>query len=362
MGNNCYNAHIPIKDYIFEDQTVENFTFRKEFYEDDYVQCLLSIDKNEITYIICALANNVIKIFKDNSFNEPIKILEEHKKSIRCLEHYKKKNQIYLISGGEDNLVYIWELFCEKTKPIIKLSGHSHIVKCVSYYQIGDQTYIVSGGYDNLLIVWKISEYQSTYEICKSVNSFSNYVYCISKFERQNSEFLATGSYDNFIKIWKINSNQSLNFVNPDASLDNTSIVSCLALKNDNQLLEKAYLLSGSDDGIIRVWNLNNNTMKLTLETKDPVEIICIIPLKYKYREREYETGVSQDYIQERNYIVSGHNNGVLRLWDILSKAQLIKSFEMHSKNIFSLCCVENNNDKVSIITGGRDNKIIIWS
>jgi len=57
---------------------------------------------------------------------------------------------------------------------------------------------------------------------------------------------------------------------------------------------------------------------------------------------------------------VSGSADGVVKVWN-LKKNVCVSSFEMHEDRVWGLEVDEHHNDKLRLLTGGADSTIKVW-
>lgn len=112
--------------------------------------------------------------------------------------------------------------------------------------------------------------------------------------------------------------------------------VHCVAVLQDGSIL------SGSEDGILKIWNAQTGECKASFTAHDSA-VICIASLP------------------DGNF-VSGSSNGTLKIWDVKTldcKQRLDQESKGHSDGITSLAIIPDNN---YLVSGSIDHTIKIWN
>jgi len=251
---------------------IPTFTLNKTLlaHEDSVIS--LALIENESTLISGSCDNSII-IWNLTSFSL-IKILKEHTGCVNALNIFRKNK--FMFSGSSDKKIFVWNI--EKDfKLIDQLTGHEKaITSLISFNNI-----LASASLDNTIQIRPFSFIKLLIEKKKAHLNNVN-VICVLE-----NGLIATTS-DNQIKIWKKINNNSLEFI--QNLIEHTDWVSALiSLKNSS-------LLSGSLDKSIKVWNQKNET---TFE--------CIATL---YQERK----IWSLAISGSNILITGHEDGSIRI------------------------------------------------
>ena len=77
-------------------------------------------------------------------------MLQGHTDYVRCVA--KTSNNKYIVSGGEDKTVRIWNLKAKTQEAV--LQGHTDLVTSIAI--TSDSKYIVSGGKNNTVRIWNL--------------------------------------------------------------------------------------------------------------------------------------------------------------------------------------------------------------
>ncbi len=174
-------------------------------------------------------------------------------KSLRCMDFSNERREFAI--GASDGHIYFLD---EKLnlKNIFK-NAHKNSVFSIKYALDGQ--YLISGGRDALLKTWQLDKNT------EGVSETSAHLYTINAiaFHPQNPYIFATASRDKTIKIWQlITSTENnkieiedvkllkvINTIRHGGHLNSVNILSWTPYNN--------WLISGSDDRSLMIWNVN---------------------------------------------------------------------------------------------------------
>ena len=131
------------------------------------------------------------------------------------------------------------------------------------------------------------------------------------------------------IKLWNSRPIAQL----PESVL-NTHPLSCIAITSDNK-----YIICGSVLGTLRIWNLQEKSLKMIFQVHGHKEITCI------------------SITSDNKHIISGSNDGALSIWNFQNERH--NYFHSHYKEVTSIALISN--DKY-IVSGSSDNTIRVWN
>ncbi|CAG9330653.1 unnamed protein product [Blepharisma stoltei] len=185
-----------------------------------------------------------------------------------------------------------------------------------------------------------------------------------------NSRLLFLGREDGKIKAYNIDNKWEFLLEG------HQNRVNCMQLTSDNQCL-----VTGSDDYTVKIWNLANQSLIVTLNGHSG-EVLCvkitddrkfIISSSFDRTIRIWKFGDWKNEIILRGHlnavnclelmkdtsnIVSGSWDGTLKVWSIKSKS-LIATLSGHTDYIN---CVKITEDSKTIVSGSYDCTIRLWS
>ncbi|CAF1019776.1 unnamed protein product [Adineta ricciae] len=110
---------------------------------------------------------------------------------------FNPKDNNTFASASLDRTVKVWQL--GSTHPNFTLEGHEKGVNCVDYYSGGDKPYLASGGDDRLIKIW---DYQN--KTCvQTLEGHSQNIGCVAF--HPELPIILSGSEDGTVKLWHSN-------------------------------------------------------------------------------------------------------------------------------------------------------------
>jgi len=182
-----------------------------------------------------------------------------------------------LVSGGLDGKINFWNTHTDMNRLILSLPGHQDGVICLSQSTFNNKTVIISGGYDNIVKVWNPIDANS-----KLVTSFighESWVNSVTSSKLHKKEVAVSAGNDNKIKVWNILcSEKLLKAWNPvgigskkllmtlTGHVDSvTSVITANWSELGNN---KEFIISGSKDGTIKIWDPEAELTKVVCSFK----------------------------------------------------------------------------------------------
>jgi guanine nucleotide-binding protein subunit beta-2-like 1 protein len=235
----------------------------------------------------------------------------------------------FCISSSWDGTLRLWDLNLSKT--IRRFIGHNNDVLSVSLSP--DNRLIVSGSRDKTIKIWNtLGECKSTFFEQKS----TSWVSCV-KFLPGEEPLILSSYWDGLIKIWKTSSSQVKSKLS-----GHKGYINCMTVSPDGSLCA-----SGGKDGIVMLWDLQEEKHLYSLESKEIVHSLCFSPNRYwlcastitgikvwdletkellqdlvikKEGTEEIEknrTCVSMKWTVDGSFFLTGYIDGKLRIWAI---------------------------------------------
>jgi WD repeat-containing protein 61 len=250
---------------------------------------------------------------------EKISQFEGHSGAIYTLESANEKNKFF--SGSSDNLVVEWNIEDqEQNKVVAKLSAKAMALKYVS-----DRNILLAGQSLGGIHVIDLS----TNEEIRLLQLHRESIYDIQYLPEKECFWVAGG--DGIISIWSMNDFSLLTAI----KLCDKKIRSIAF----NKILNETAV--GCGDGSIRIFDFDTYEEKKIL--KGHVDDFSVNALCYHPNGK---------------YLLSGSRDAYLNIWDIENDYFLLNHIPAHNYAIYSIVFSPN---KKLFATGSRDKTIKIW-
>jgi len=219
------------------------------------------------------------------------------------------------------------------------LAGHAGKVNCIHWAgPFTDYSFQICSADDmGNIIIWDGLWGKQK----KKISAAKTWLMCCT-FETLENQFLACGGMEGKALIFKVNSklgrreDQSKLATGPMAEFQGHSgnVTCCL-------FLDTKYLVSGSSDSSLMVWDLPEERSILTYNdhTNDVLSV----------------AGYNENY----NYVASGSSDTSARLWDIRIKHPLLRTFEGHDSGVNTVQFSSGRSQ--TIATGSEDSSIRLY-
>ncbi|MEM7797328.1 MAG: NB-ARC domain-containing protein, partial [Cyanobacteria bacterium P01_C01_bin.118] len=292
-------------------------------------QCLQTLEGHTgpVRAVIFA---KTVNILASASFDGSIKLWDwQQGQCIRTLEGHPQgiwsidfgPDDRFLVSAGNGQTIRIWD---PKTGCCLNvLSGHQHAVFSVKVSADGKR--LASGDYSGLIKLWNLES-----NLCEhSLQGHTSWVWPLA-FSKDNN-LLHTGSQDRTIRIWNPNSGHCLKTI---AGYTNT--VWSLDFSPDGKILA-----SGSHDGTIRLWDVIQRRCHTILSHDSAIFDISFSP--------------------KGNYIASsgGGDQAAIKVWG-LDNATLRSTLKGHTSVVRAVAFHPENNLLLASASDDQTGKL--WS
>ena len=223
---------IQLFDLNYDDNNIFKFSFKGH---DLWVNCLIKCSE----YYFASGSNDAdIKVW-DYKNKTIYRTLRGHKDCILAMILLKNKK---ICSGSADLTLRIWDWglgVCE-----FFFSGHDKWIKCLC--QLDKDDVIISGSDDMKIKVWKNMGYINKRNIInnwKVIKEYSGHTHSVRTLCKINEDTFASGSFDGSIKIWNLNENEAIQSLEGHKSY----VISVIKIKNGE-------LVSCPNDHTIKIW------------------------------------------------------------------------------------------------------------
>ncbi|ACK68582.1 WD-40 repeat protein [Gloeothece citriformis PCC 7424] len=212
-----------------------------------------------------------------------------------------------LASGSGDNTIKLWNL--ETGEQIRTLKGHEETVTSVSFSPDGKT--LASWSYDKTIKLWNLETGQEI----RTLTGHDYYVNSVSF--SPDGKIWASGSVDKTIKLWNLETGQEIRTLT-----GHDYYVNSVSFSPDGKTLA-----SGSQDGTIKVWNLETGKEIRTLKGHDnSVNSVSFSPIPPSPVTKGGAGGI----------LASGSNDGTIKLWN-LESGQEIRTLQGHDYSVRSV-------------------------
>lgn len=246
--------------------------------------------------------------------NSPlVRTLRGHQKRVLsiCYDPYGER----IVSGGEDNMVYLWS---NTGEILFSASGHTSKVNSVAFSQ--DNDIFASGSNDTTIRLWSSSKNKCIKVLEEHTSPVTSLTFC------PYGNYFASATSSGTIKLWDLKTWKCIK------KIKFKSYVWSICFHPDGKSLASSH-----NDGSTCIWDLATGEKTHTL--KESSEAIFTIAFT--------STG---------KQIITGGSDKKIRIWSIDSK-QCFKTIPAHKENISGMVI---DHDRKKIITVSWDKTIIV--
>lgn len=210
------------------------------------ITCIMLLSDGRVV----AGGNQELLVWKvDSTTAEPLK-LSGHSGGTTCLAVLSDGSDGAIVSGSDDNTARIWQGGeCNTT-----LTGHSHAVRALKCFGGILDRRIVTASEDKTVRVWLAEDG----ECCTVLTGHTNWVRCLAVQTHAGGDVsIASGGLDSLACVWH-STPGTLDFELTEAfSLEHEAGVLALGW------LSRGRLLTGAQDGSVRVWSVLEEDVRL---------------------------------------------------------------------------------------------------
>ncbi|CAD8067805.1 unnamed protein product [Paramecium sonneborni] len=207
--------------------------------------------------------------------------------------------------------------------------------------------------------------------------NISSKIQC-AKFGINSKKIFASGDDKNCVQIWQTGESKPIATLNSQNNSNSQVEVASICFSFCEE-----EIFSGSNRGIINVWDVENKRLLQTLKGHSAcVNALCIYPsneFKNLLLSGAYDTSIKQWDLRSKTAVnqfkghtmqinalavspdskllASGSNDGQVKIWDI-AQGKLITSFLQHDS---AITCLTFNPQQKLLASGGADRCIRIW-
>lgn len=335
-----------------------------KFTGENAINSKVSFASNNISLLLKSSAENVTRI--PQSFDIATSIKTDHRKGITCLCVY---NQQYFITGGNDSLIKLWDLYTFKCSKNLKCETVPYSIMTMT--DCNNTRLLISGHAQGYVAVF--NEDFDLRWVFKKQESIISSLICLGDFRT-----ILSASYDATILIIDVMDGVVLKKL-----AEHEASVNCLGY---SRTLSK--WASGSDDGRILIWDIQKDPSKHQMshikeqepdyfknegtldsidsepksidEEKEPEEEIERVSMLETPSFHDAKTSQVIFNGEEVKHLVFSQNNprvlistcyNLIKVWDIETRSCLIK-LGKHEKTINRILIIEETLLKKSMNFG----------
>ncbi|MGD2184727.1 MAG: caspase family protein [Desulfobacterales bacterium] len=266
-------------------------------------------------YILSGGKDNTLRLWETASGRE-IRVFKGHRSSITAVAFSSDGTRA--LSGSRDYTLRMWDVASGKEMRVF--NGHAHHVTSVAFSP--DGRYALSGSDDHTLRLWEVSTGREVRIFKGHRNSVTSVVFS------PDGRRALSGSWDNSLLLWDVSSGENLKEFKGHSNL-----VTSVAFSPDGQ-----WALSGSQDQTMRLWNVS---------TGDVIKVF----------KGHTNTVTSVKFSPDGHFVLSGSEDKTLCIW-VVSSGKKIKVLKGHR---YAVTSVAFNPDGRYALSGGGDNTIRLW-
>ncbi|CAF3998694.1 unnamed protein product, partial [Rotaria magnacalcarata] len=277
---------------------------RKLSVRSDRVKCV-DIHPNE-PWILVTLFNGHAHIYNHET-QQLVKTFEICNVPVRAGKFVVRKN--WAIIGSDDMFVRIYNY--NTLERLHQFEAHSDYIRSIAVHPT--QSYILTSSDDMTIKLW---DWDAKWALKQTFEGHIHYVMHVAINPKDNNTF-ASASLDRTVKVWQLGSSQ------PNFTLEgHEKGANCVDYYPGG---DKPYLVSGGDDRRIKIWDYQNKTCVQTLEGHAQ-NISSVI------------------FHPELPIILSGSEDGTIKLWHS-NTYRLESTLNYGLERCWSIACLQGSNN-----------------
>eukprot|EP00124_Ichthyophonus_hoferi_P003757 Ihof_evm2s349 gene=Ihof_evmTU2s349 len=197
------------------------------------------------SWIVTGSDDMLLRVFNYNTL-EKVQTLEVHSDYVRSIAVHPV--QPYLLTCSDDQTIKLWDW--EKWACVQTFQGHGHFVMMVAFNPKDTNTF-ASASLDRTIRVWQLGSPVPNF----TLEGHDKGVNCVDYYQGGDKPYLISGGDDGNVKIWDYQ-----NKVCVQTLSGHTQNVSIACFHPDLPII-----VTGSEDGTVRIWHSQTYRMETTL-------------------------------------------------------------------------------------------------
>lgn len=260
-----------------------------------------------------------------------------HRQSVRTVCAGFLGDRPVVASGSEDNTIWVWDLATGApiTGPI---RGHHRMVRAAAIVDNDDRPLLVTGSLDTSVRVWDLA---TGTEIGTPLRGHSGGVIAVTAAKSTWRPVAVSADTDGTVCVWDLTTGTTIQTWSVELKYP---ILDMAATEVDQRAVLAIACGSVSAGGLLCAWELTTGEL-----VGAPIGITGSLPRSIAAGRRD-----------DRQILVSGHDDGAIRVWDLVDNKAATHEFAGTCGNIYTLA-VGTLDDMPVIISGSEDYTIRVW-
>ncbi|UJR16031.1 hypothetical protein I4U23_002945 [Adineta vaga] len=277
---------------------------RKLSVRSDRVKCV-DIHPNE-PWLLVTLFNGHAHIYNHET-QQSIKSFEVCDVPVRAGKFVVRKN--WIITASDDMTIRVYNY--NTLERLHQFEAHNDYIRSLAIHPT--QSYILTSSDDMTIKLW---DWDAKWALKQTFEGHIHYVMQIAINPKDNNTF-ASASLDRTVKVWQLGSSH------PNFTLEgHEKGVNCVDYYSGG---DKPYLVSGGDDRLVKIWDYQNKTCVQTLEGHSQ-NVGCVA------------------FHPELPIILSGSEDGTVKLWHS-NTYRLESTLNYGLERCWAIACMKGSNN-----------------
>lgn len=257
-------------------------------------------------WMLVSLYNGNVHVW-NHELQQLVKSFEVCDLPVRSAKFVARKN--WVITGSDDMHVRVFNY--NTLERVHQFEAHSDYLRSIAIHPT--QTFILTSSDDMLIKLW---DWEKKWTCTQVFEGHTHYVMQIVINPKDNNTF-ASCSLDRTVKVWNLGSSS------PNFTLEgHEKGVNCIDYYYGG---DKPYLISGADDRLVKIWDYQNKTCVQTLEGHAQ-NISCVA------------------FHPELPIILTGSEDGTVRIWHA-NTYRLESTLNYGLERAWTICCLKGSNN-----------------